>query len=796
MKRSETAVRIGAELIPVLLVLGCLGGSLALIIAAHQRQTDAVRERASAVVLTPPKRQPPKPLPTPAPPPPPEPEPPEDPTKPIVAAYAAQADEQRLEAARSDAKVVVLEAARLRAEAEIRRWRQRERLVRDQADRLEAEASRLETEADSLARLRDVLAHRRDQEKADLVQARSRARDAFAVLPYRGEHGTWRRPIALECRNGLVKIQPNGPTFSILEIAGDGFSPRSNSLVAAVSREFGKAKRDVSPDGGTVVPYILFIIRPDGIRPYYEARSRLERLGIAFGYELVGQDVTLDFPDLDDPTEWPGAPPRPTVPLWPDHQPALADSQPGTTGRPGTAGQPGVGGGDGPYVWHASEPPPPPPSRAPGRGLSFSDLEGDEPGRLLADEGQGRGVNIDGIDLSGPPIPYEPDPRRPGAGTGSGSGSLPGRIGAGSPSIAGLGRTGGPSRLPQRSGQGGLGWPGAGRGLGRPGQERGLGLPGDGQGLSSPGYGRSGDLAGASGKPGELVGMPPARVVGEEAEGDRSRPGDSEGHDSPFDASSSPGNPDRPGSLSETGTGRVSDGEQAGRLTQGGPGADRSRSTAGAGESPGLPELPLPADQPAGNRAGQEGTGSLAAHGRASGGSPTPEVSRTPGRPGGGPGAPSLGGSGSNPAAGLGFGLGLPSSTMSGVSPPESGMLGLGSLPHTVGQGGQPEAKRLSLVIDCRPEGVTIQPGGYRLSRQALESSDLLVRRLQAIVRADPDASRPDAPRPWLNFLVQPGGQQTFWVARRQTTFAGLDWPATLRVAESGGLESFTGSLR
>ena len=166
------------------------------------------------------------------------------------------------------------------------------------------------------------------------------------------------------------------------------------------------------------------------------------------------------------------------------------------------------------------------------------------------------------------------------------------------------------------------------------------------------------------------------------------------------------------------------------------------------------------------------------------------------GRPGSGTGAPSLGGSGSNPAPGPGFGLGLPTSPGSGGSPAPSGMLGLGGLPDAGASGGQPESKRLSLVIDCRSEGVTIQPGGYRLSRQALENSDLLVRRLQAIVRADPAASRPDARPPWLNFLVQPGGQQTFWLARRQTTFAGLDWPATLRVAESGGLESFTGSLR
>ena len=35
-----------------------------------------------------------------------------------------------------------------------------------------------------------------------------------------------------------------------------------------------------------------------------------------------------------------------------------------------------------------------------------------------------------------------------------------------------------------------------------------------------------------------------------------------------------------------------------------------------------------------------------------------------------------------------------------------------------------------------------------------------------------------------VKFLVEPGGQQTYWDARRQTTLAGLGWPVWLEVAE------------
>jgi hypothetical protein len=103
---------------------------------------------------------------------------------------------------------------------------------------------------------------------------------------------------------------------------------------------------------------------------------------------------------------------------------------------------------------------------------------------------------------------------------------------------------------------------------------------------------------------------------------------------------------------------------------------------------------------------------------------------------------------------------------------------------------------RIDVVVDCGRDGVTVQPGGYRLSRQALESGDLLVRRLEAVVASE-RARRPgESAKPLLHFLVQPGAEATFWQARQQTTFAGLDWPATLRVAEGTGAGSFAGRLR
>src|SRR5262249_42542416 len=80
----------------------------------------------------------------------------------------------------------------------------------------------------------------------------------------------------------------------------------SAPIVAAVAREVVRAQSVSSPDGAPVVPYIFFVIRPDGIRPYYNCRAQLEPLGIAFGYELVDQDMEVDYPDLNNIEEWDG----------------------------------------------------------------------------------------------------------------------------------------------------------------------------------------------------------------------------------------------------------------------------------------------------------------------------------------------------------------------------------------------------------------------------------------------------------------------------------------------------------
>lgn len=90
------------------------------------------------------------------------------------------------------------------------------------------------------------------------------------------------------------------------------------------------------------------------------------------------------------------------------------------------------------------------------------------------------------------------------------------------------------------------------------------------------------------------------------------------------------------------------------------------------------------------------------------------------------------------------------------------------------------------ITIACDADGLTIQPGGYRITAKALEegrAEKLLVRHLASAARrralADPDIR----PLPRVKFLIERDGGSTFWEARKQLLFADLNWPMTLQVA-------------
>ncbi len=117
----------------------------------------------------------------------------------------------------------------------------------------------------------------------------------FAIVPYDGPNGTFRRPIYLECTEQGIRIQPEGVLLKVADLEPP-YGP-GNPLDAAlrtIRAQYAPANQAV-----TSTAYPLLIVRPSGIRSYAMARAAMSGWDDQFGYELVGEEVDLTFPEGD-----------------------------------------------------------------------------------------------------------------------------------------------------------------------------------------------------------------------------------------------------------------------------------------------------------------------------------------------------------------------------------------------------------------------------------------------------------------------------------------------------------------
>jgi hypothetical protein len=691
----------------------------------------------------------------------------DDPTRVALARLGAEEAAQRLEAQAADRRAEALERARQSALARSQTWKRRESVIRHQLDSLDDKASTLEQEASTLRVQRDVLARERDATKAALVRARGRS--SYAVLPHRGPNGTWKRPIVIECSNGTATLQPNGPSFSMLELSAL-LGARSSPIVLAVVRELIRIQGLTGPDGAPAVPYIFFVVRPDGIRPYYEARARLEALNIAFGYELVDQDMEIDYPDLDHPDAWDGSAPLPSFPTVDLDRQAPAPPPAGRTAPAsnsdefvwssnrsgGGAIRGGVGG---PKPVGAPDWP-----QASGSGTGGAGFGGSGGGGGI---GRGRGFPPTAGSAGGRPgrPAATPGMLPPAGGSFAGSGRpVPGR-GAGSSGSGAGPRSAG---LPESTGRG-FGAAGGGFGAGVPEQGTGLvaGASGTGEPTSPPSPGSG--LGPPGGGTSVTLGQPEAAERGAAGE-----PGNLDPAAAPFPL---PAHPDGVTNLDElVRAGQPGDEDALSRpqgLRPGEPGAAPGERGGLAGSKPdgGVPDSKGagPAQTAVGALAG--GTGSAGGSGQRF---LNPRV---------GPQA-SGGGSGGGTFGGGSGGDGTPGQ-------PRVDQLAEGD-PFPRPREPLRIEVPMEIVIACGPKGAVIHPGGYQLSARALKAKGkdaVLANWLKSIVRNRQQVDPMIRPRPSIRYLVEPGGSETYHDVRRQTVLSGIDWPMVLQVADTRVLD-------
>jgi hypothetical protein len=135
--------------------------------------------------------------------------------------------------------------------------------------------------------------------RAQLEQVQNRAAEgpqSFALIPYEGPHSTHRRPIYIECLQDRIVLQPEGVILNDRDF--DGPLGPGNPLDAALraTREYLARTGGVERHGE---PYPLLVVRSQGPRSYAAARAAIETWDDEFGYELIDDDLVLQYPPAD-----------------------------------------------------------------------------------------------------------------------------------------------------------------------------------------------------------------------------------------------------------------------------------------------------------------------------------------------------------------------------------------------------------------------------------------------------------------------------------------------------------------
>jgi hypothetical protein len=133
---------------------------------------------------------------------------------------------------------------------------------------------------------------RLEQALADLKEAREKEKNTYSVVPYNGKRGESRRPLYVECAAGEVIFHPDHLSVS------DSREP--SEVQAEVERRLLRQKQQLpSAQAAAFTPYLMLLVRPDGVLSYYHLRESLRGLKIEFGYEFIDKEWVLDFPADD-----------------------------------------------------------------------------------------------------------------------------------------------------------------------------------------------------------------------------------------------------------------------------------------------------------------------------------------------------------------------------------------------------------------------------------------------------------------------------------------------------------------
>jgi TolA-binding protein len=148
-----------------------------------------------------------------------------------------------------------------------------------------------------VARLKELISE--TERRLDAMRKAGTGQKSYAIVPYKGANGTFRRPVFVECTADAVTIQPEGIRLTVEDF--DGPLRSGNPLAAAIRAAHEELNGRAAAAGRTDLPdpYPLLIVRPDGAAAYAAAIDAIRSWDSDYGYEFVEADWKLKYPELD-----------------------------------------------------------------------------------------------------------------------------------------------------------------------------------------------------------------------------------------------------------------------------------------------------------------------------------------------------------------------------------------------------------------------------------------------------------------------------------------------------------------
>ncbi|MDB4777894.1 hypothetical protein OAG68_00395 [bacterium] len=122
----------------------------------------------------------------------------------------------------------------------------------------------------------------------------------YSIVPTTASGVTNRRPIYIECVGDRLVLQPHGITFLLRDFLPpiEVGNPLDAAMIAI--RNYWDEHQLSGSEGDA---YPLLIVRPSGAQAYALARHAIQSWDDEFGYELITEDLELDFGVRDNQLE-------------------------------------------------------------------------------------------------------------------------------------------------------------------------------------------------------------------------------------------------------------------------------------------------------------------------------------------------------------------------------------------------------------------------------------------------------------------------------------------------------------